>query len=182
MRHLNKVKLTNQKSLDTKYSSRYVQSFAINISAEHIDLHQWILEMAESEYRSYSSAHLAMNSVLKNGELFMTNVENIGTDMIVQHYELKFHSPAHIQMYSAKSEAFIMRWIRVLVGVPWEMQIRPVTNESSELVCLVGADYPNLFLKIAAWVNGLGGVFLSKHLKKEGKAFAMDIEQKFSFK
>jgi hypothetical protein len=39
--------------------------------------------------------------------------------------------------------------------------------------------HPNLFLKVAAWLNGLGGMFLKKHLRKEGKAFARDIKQKF---
>jgi len=34
-------------------------------------------------------------------------------------------------------------------------------------------------LKIAAWISGLGGFFLKKHLKKEGVAFAGDIESKF---
>jgi hypothetical protein len=60
------------------------------------------------------------------------------------------------------------------------MQIRPVSKDTCELVCLVGADYPNALLKAASWLNGLGGLFLKKHLRKEGKAFAKDIEQKFS--
>jgi hypothetical protein len=43
----------------------------------------------------------------------------------------------------------------------------------------VGVDFPNVLLKAAAWLNGLGGLFLRRHLNKEGKAFAKDIEQKF---
>lgn len=174
-----KASLTNQQSPDTKYCVRYVESFAINLSAEQIDLYKWIVEMTESDYKSYSPAHIAMNSYFKDEILFMTNVENICTDTIVQHYELKFHTAEHVQLYSAKSDAYIMRWFRVFVGVPWEMQIRAASNNTCELVCLVGADYPNLFLMVAAWLNGLGGTFLRKHLSKEGKAFAKDIEEKF---
>lgn len=174
-----KARLTNQKSPDTKYGVRYVESMSINLPADQIDLYKWIVEMTESDYRSYSPAHFAMNSYFKNGALFMTNVENIGTDMIVQHYELKYQSAEHIQLYSAKSEAYIMRWVPAIVGVPWEMQIRPLAKNSCELVCLVGVDYPNPFLKVAAWLNGLGGTFLKMHLRKEGKAFAKDIEEKF---
>ncbi len=166
-------------SPDTKYGVRYVESFSISLPAEQIDLYKWIVEMTEPDYKSYSTAHVAMNSYFENGVLFMTNVENIGTDMVVQHYELKNHSAQHVQLYSAKSEAFIMRWFRVIVGVPWEMQIIPKSSDTCELICLVGADYPNLFIKTAAWLNGLGGTFLSKHLSKEGKAFANDIERKF---
>jgi hypothetical protein len=174
-----KASLTNQKSPGTKYDVRYVENFAINLPAEQIDMYKWIVEMTESDYKSYSAAHIAMNSFFKDGILFMTNVENIGTDMVVQHYELKFHTAEHVQLYSAKSDAYIMRWFPVFVGVPWEMQIRPASKNTCELICLVGADYPNLFLKVAAWLNGLGGTFLKKHLKKEGKAFAKDIEEKF---
>lgn len=84
-----KSTLTNLKSLTTKYSARYVESFPIILPAQQIDLYQWIALMVES-------------------------------------------------------------------------------------------DYPNLFIKTAAWLNGLDGLFLKKHLRKEGKAFAKDIEQKFS--
>lgn len=169
----------NQKPTDKKNSVRYIENFSINLPAEQIDLYKWIVEMTESDYTSYSPAHLAMNSYVKDGILFMTNVENIGTDTIVQHYELQNHSPKHVQLYSANSEAYIMRWFRVFVGVPWEMQIMPKSKDTCELICLVGADYPNSFIKTAAWFNGLGGIFLKKHLSREGKAFAKDIERKF---
>jgi len=177
-----KASLTNQKSPDTKYGVRYVESFAINLPAQVIDLYKWISEMTESDYTSYSTAHVAMNSYSKNGVLFMSNVENIGTDQIVQHYELKFGTAEHVQLYSTKSRAYIMRWIPAVVGVPWEMQIRPVSMNTCELVCLIGVDYPNPFLKIAAAINGLDGTFLKKHLRKEGKAFAKNLEQKFGLK
>ena len=135
--------------------------------------------MTNSDYRSYSPAHVAMDSYFDDGLLFMINVENIGTDMIVQHYELRYRSPQHVQLYSARTDAYIMRWIPAKVGVPWEMQIKPTSDKTCELICLVGADYPNPLLQAAAFLNGLGGLFLKKHLNKEGQAFAKDIEQKF---
>lgn len=174
--------IKSQKSPNTKYGVIYIERFAISLPAEQIDLYKWIKEMTESDYKSYSPAHLAMNSYFENGVLLMTNVECIGTDMIVQHYELKNHSAKHVQLYSAKSDAYIVRWFRVVVGVPWEMQIMPTSNDTCELICLIGVDYPNPVLKIAAWLNGLGGMFLKKHLRKEGKAFAKDIERKFKIK
>jgi hypothetical protein len=177
-----KAALNDQKTPDTQYDARYVASFSINLPADQIDLYKWVVEMTASNYTSYSPAHLAMDSHFENGVLFMTNVENIGTDTIVQHYELKYHFSNHVQFYSARSVAYIMRWFPVTVGVPWEMQIRPVTQYTCELICLVGIDYPNALIKGAAWINGLGGTFLRKHLKKEGKAFARHIEEKFSNK
>lgn len=174
-----KAAIKNQKTRDTKYNVRFVESFPIDLPAQQIDLYKWIVEMTEADYRSYSPAHLAMNSHFERGVLFMTNVEDIGLDTIVQHYELEYHSAEHVQFYSAKSDAYIFRWFRFFVGVPWEMQIRPVSANSCELVCLVGTDYPNLFIREAAWFNGLGGSFIRKHLRKEGQAFAKDIETKF---
>lgn len=171
--------LKNQKSPHKKYSIKYVASFPINLPAEQIDLHKWIIEMTESDYRSYSPVHIAMNSYLKDGELFMTNVENVGTDMVVQHYKLEYNSAQHIQLYSPKTEAYVMRWIPAVVGVPWELRINALSKNTCELVCLVGTDYPTLFLKVASWFNGLGGTFLRMHLRKENKAFAKDIEKKF---
>lgn len=175
-----KAILKNQKSPDTKYSVRFAESFKINLRAEQIDLYNWITEMNNLEYISFSPAHQAMGSYFKDGLFFMTNVENIGTDMVVQHYELQYFSPGHIQLYSDASRAYIMRWFPVTVGVPWEMQIRAISSTTCELVCLVGADYPTLALKAAAWLNGLAGLFLSKHLRREGRAFAKNIEEKFS--
>jgi hypothetical protein len=177
-----KAILNDQKTLRTKYDARFIASFPINLAADQIDLYKWAVEMTDSNYTSYSPAHLAMDSHFEDGVLYMTNVENIGTDTIVQHYELKYHAPNHVQFYSPRSVAYIMRWFPVTVGVPWEMQIRPVTPNTSELICLVGADYPNLLVREAAWFNGLGGTFLRKHLRKEGKAFAKHIEEKFSNK
>ena len=109
--------IKSQKSPNTKYGVIYLERFAISIPAEQIDLYKWIIEMTEFDYKAYSPAHLAMNSYFKNGVLFMTNVESIGTDMIVQHYGLKNHSAKHVQLYSAESDAYILRWFRVMVGV-----------------------------------------------------------------
>lgn len=168
-----------QKTPATRYHARYLQSFAINLPAEKIDLYQWITGMTDADYSSYSTAHKAMGSFNKNNVFYMKNVENIGLDMIVQRYELKYHAANHVQLYSSKSTAYIMRWLPVRVSVPWELYVQPVSATSSRLFCLIGVDYPNPILKIAAWLSGLGGLFLKRHLKKEGQSFVRDMEEKF---
>lgn len=174
-----KNKFFQQQTPSAKYSERFTQSFPINIPMEKIDLHKWFIEMNDVDYRSYSPAHKAVGSYFRNGKFFMTNVENIGMDSIVQNYELKKHAVNSVQMYSEKSKVYIWRWFPVTVSVPWEMYIQPVSSTSCRFICMIGVDYPNVFLRIANWVNGLGGLFLRKHLAKEGKAFALDIERKF---
>jgi hypothetical protein len=94
------ARITDQKSVTTKYNARFVERFPIDLPAEEIDLYKWIVGMTETDYKSYSPAHLAMNSFIQDGVFFMTNVENIGTDTVVQHYELKHHDAHHIQLYS----------------------------------------------------------------------------------
>lgn len=172
-------RLFPQKTPGTKYCTRYVQSFLINLPVEHIDLHKWITGMTDADYASYSKAHKAMGSFSKDNTFYMKNVENIGIETIVQNYELKFHAPNHVQLYSPRTVAFIMRWFPATVGVPWELYVQPVSANSSRLICLIGADFPNRLLKIGAWFSSFGGLFLRRHLKKEGEAFARDIEMKF---
>lgn len=177
-----KTILTNSKALVTKHADRYIATFPINLPAGQIDLHKWFTEMTETDYTSYSPAHIAMSSYAKDGIIYSTNVENIGLDQIVQHYAMQYDAKDHILLRSAKSDVYIMRFVPISVGVPWEMQIRPVTKDTSEFVCMFGIDYPNRFIQIVFALYGLGGTFLKKHLKKEGKAFARDIENKFSIK
>ena len=158
---------------------RYTVSFPVNLALEKIDLIKWIKGMTDADYTSYSKAHKAISSLTQDDKFYMTNVENIGTETLIQHYELKSQAPNSIQLYSSKSQAFIMRWFPVTVGVPWELYVQPVSANSSRLICLIGVDYPNPLLKIAAWCIGLGGFFLRSHLHKEAKAFAKDVEEKF---
>jgi hypothetical protein len=171
--------LSQLRSANTKFGIRHIAIFPIKLPANKIDLYKWIIEMQHSDYISYSTSHLAMGSFLKDGIFHAINVENIGNETIVQHYEMKYHTPNHVQLYSHKTSAYVLRWFPATVGVPWEMKIKPVSEGTSELICLIGADFPSRFLKITAWCNGLGGYFLKRHLNEEGKAFAEDIERKF---
>jgi hypothetical protein len=160
-------------------SVRFFESFLINLPIEQIDLYQWFKNMNDVDYRSYSPAHKAIGSYVRDNKFFMTNVENIGMDTIIQNYEVITHAPNRVQLYSAKSKAYIWRWVPVTVGVPWEFYLQPVSPTSCRFICMIGVNYPNKFIQVLAWLNGLGGLFLSKHLKKEGEAFAKDIEIKF---
>jgi hypothetical protein len=162
-----------------KKGVRFIESFAINLPIEKIDLYQWFINMNDLDYRSYSSAHKAIGSYIRDGRFYMTNVENVGTDTIIQNYELKSYSADSVKLYSSRSNAYIMRWVPVFVGVPWELSVKRVSATTSILTCMIGVDYPNPLIRVAAWVNGLGGLFLRQHLRKETKTFALDIQRKF---
>ncbi len=155
-----KTKLANQKSPATKYSAIYVASSPINLPLEKINLYKWVTEMSYEDYVSYSDAHKALGSFFQRQLFYTDNVENIGNETLVQRYEIKNHSIHDVQFYSENSVAYILRWFLVIVVVPWEMQVRSTSDNTSELICLIGADFSNWFLKLVAWLNGLGGFFL----------------------
>jgi hypothetical protein len=158
---------------------RVTRFFEIPLPVEKIDLYRWVTEMTDADYASFAHGHKAMGSYFKDGRFFMTNVEMIGNEMIVQHYALQEHRPDRVKFYSEKTKAYILRWFPAVVGVPWEMSLREKDSDRCDLVCTIGADFPNLVVAIGAFINGFGGLFLRNHLKEEGEAFARDIERKF---
>lgn len=171
--------ITDQRTKETIYGSRYQARFPIHLPIEKIDLYKWVTEMSEADYLSYSTAHKVLGSHFEGETFYMHNVEYIGNESIIQHYKLLYHTKKHVQFYSPHSMAYVLRWFPAEVGVPWEMQVKSTSDNTSELLCLIGADFPNSFLKWGAWLNGVGGFFLKNHLKQEGAAFAKDIETKF---
>ena len=171
--------LVGQKTVDTKYCARFVQSFQINLPIEKIDLHKWVTEMTDADYRSYSKDHKMMSSFFKDGVFYMKNLENIGSDSLIQSYELKYHSPHHVQFYSSDTTAYVMRWFPAKVSVPWEMRLTKTSDNTCELTCLIGVDFPDVLLKIS-WFGSLGDLFLKRHLSEEGENFVKDIERKFA--
>jgi hypothetical protein len=158
---------------------RETRSFEIPLPIEKIDLYQWVTEMTDADYASYARGHKAMGSYFKDGRFFMANVEMIGNEMIVQNYALQEHRPDRVRFYSEKTKAYILRWFPAVVGVHWEMSLRAKDSYRCDLVCMIGADFPNRMVAIGAYINGLGGLLLRRHLEEEGKAFAWDIERKF---
>ena len=74
--------------------------------------------MTDQDYRSYSSAHQVMGSFFSGCIFHMLNVENIGNEMLVQHYELKYQTPDHVQFYSGNTVVYILRWFPTTVSVP----------------------------------------------------------------
>ena len=56
-------KFLERKTPDTQHSARYVKSFPVNLPVEKIDLYQWVRDMTDADYTSYSTAHKAMGSL-----------------------------------------------------------------------------------------------------------------------
>jgi len=123
-------KVMEDVSIKARNVVRFTQTFAVNLPVEKIDLYKWITEITPAGYESYSKSHKAMGSGFKDGLFYMVNVENIGFDTLVQHYELKSHTPSVVKFYRAKTKAYIMRWFPLRIGVPWEMQVSATSAQT----------------------------------------------------
>ena len=158
---------------------RVSKAFPINLSIDQIDMYRWVTKMTTEDYASFTPAHKAMGSFFHASRFFMVNVECIGSDLLVQHYELVDHGKSHVKFYSPRTQGYVFRWFPVTFGVPWEMTLRSVSSRSCELLCTIGADFSSPLLGALARANG-SHFFLRRHLAAEGAAFARDIERKFA--
>ena len=51
-------------------------------------MYRWVTTMTSEDYESFTPAHKAMASFFQGSRFFMVNVECIGSDLLVQRYEL----------------------------------------------------------------------------------------------
>src|SRR5262245_30576411 len=100
---------------------RVTRDFPVNLPIGNVDMYRWVTEMTSEDYESFAPAHKALGSFFRGTDFFMVNVECIGSDLVIQHYQLLEHSKSHVRFYSPRSKAYIYRWFPVTVGVPWEM-------------------------------------------------------------
>ena len=150
---------------------RVSRSFPIDLPIEQIDMYRWATAMTSADYESFTPAHKALGSFRCDSRFFMVNVECIGSDLLVQHYELIEHSRSHVKFYSRRTRGYIYRWLPVTFSVPWEMTLRSTSARSCELTCTIGADFPSAILGALAGLNG-SFFFMRRHLAEEGAAFA----------
>lgn len=61
----------------------------INLPAEKIDLYEWLINITEQDYKSFSKAHIAVGLTKIDNIESMINVESIGGNLLVQHYQIQ---------------------------------------------------------------------------------------------
>ncbi|MGY3052969.1 hypothetical protein ACVWYG_001166 [Pedobacter sp. UYEF25] len=150
----------------------------VNLPLAQIDLRQWLMELTENDYKSFSKAHKAIGITKIDGVESMINIESIGGNLLIQHYKIQETGRQHLSLYSAKSEAYLFHLVKVNVSVRWKMKIQEQTEKSTLFKCEIGVIYPSRLLKIASMLVA-GNYFLQKHIDEEGPLFAKHIETKF---
>ncbi|MFZ1790885.1 MAG: hypothetical protein WAT92_21350 [Saprospiraceae bacterium] len=158
---------------------KFTSSSTINLAASQINLYEWLISMSENDYKNCSKSHKALGLVTIDNVEGMINVENLGGQLLIQHYKMIDKHPQHLVLESLKSDVYLFHLLKVHVQVEWRMSLKPLTNNSCEFTCQVGVKYPNQFLKMAHMIVG-GNYFLAKHTNEEGPLFANYIEKKFT--
>ena len=155
----------------------YTETVPLAVSAEAVNMADWIFGMSDEEYRSVAVGHHAMG-VIGEKRLGLINVEQIGGTLIVQHYYTKEAEADHVSFVSEASEGFLLRAVPFKMKVWWNMSIKAAAAGNSELTCQIGFDAPG-------WVEVAGSLVRSdhqvhQHLIEETAGFARDIERKYS--
>jgi hypothetical protein len=158
---------------------RVSRTFPVNLSIDRIDMYRWVTTMTSEDYESFAPAHKAMGSFFHGARFFMVNVECIGSDLLVQHYELIDYSKSHVKFHSARTKGYVCRWLPVTFSVTWEITLRPTSSRTCELTCTIGADFSSALLSAIARAGG-SQFFTRRHLGVEGVAFARHLEQTFA--
>jgi hypothetical protein len=157
---------------------RFNSSSIINLPISQINLYDWLISMSENDYKSCSKAHKAVGLVTIDNVEGMINVENIGGQLLIQHYKIIEKQPHHLLLSSLKSDVYLFHILKVQVEVEWTMTLKEKDENSCEFTCQVGVQYPNILLKLAHMSAG-GNYFLARHTNEEGPLFAKYIEKKF---
>ena len=155
----------------------YTFSTDIAVPAEAVDLYQWLTQVSDREYQTFSTAHRAMGFFRDGQQEGLINVEDIGGNLLIQHYTIVKKSPNELYMHSERSDIYLSHLIHSHIGVDWKMSVRAASDSTCTFTCEVGTILPNKLFELAATI-GFTGHFLQQHVDEEGRNFAHDIEQK----
>jgi hypothetical protein len=155
---------------------KFVNDTTVPFTADQIDLPQWLFTMTDQEYQAVSPAHRALGTFIADGVRGMVNVEVMGGALVIQHYREVQATKSRVEMYSARSRAYLMHVIPVSMEVRWTMSVTPRTADTSTFLCSVEVVPP-------AWLRSLMGVIgirraVRKHVEQETEAYAADLSRK----
>lgn len=78
-----------------------VSTAEISVSADRIDVSDWLFDLTSGEYQFCSPDHIACGSSLApDGRRMSINVESMGGDVLIQHYIEEVADPHHCRVRS----------------------------------------------------------------------------------
>jgi len=98
-------------------------SAIINAPIELVDIADWVFSLPDAEYQRCSPAHIAAGFTTSDeGRRMSLNVETIGGNLMVQHYEEDIGEKHHVRLLSTSD--VIGPSGRTKSGVVWELSVR----------------------------------------------------------
>ena len=161
-------------------NQKYVKLFQtvcealINAPKEAFNLHDWVFTLSDKDYQTTARGHIgAGSSIHSDGTQTSVNVESVGGNLLVQHYVAEVKEPDYVKMVSL-SDLWLMKLIRVVVKVTWEMRLIFVSDNACKFQNTVLVEHPNFIMKILSAL-ALGGYFVRKHNEEETPLFAENL-------
>lgn len=106
-------------------------SAIINAPIEKINIPEWAFNLSEPDYQSCSPAHVsAAKTVGADGRRMSINVEVLGGNPMVQHYQEELSQPDHLILTSF-SDVFTPAG-RVVIHVHWELSVKKISDTQCE--------------------------------------------------
>jgi hypothetical protein len=108
-------------------------SFTVIINApfKKINIPEWVFNLSEAEYQNCSPAHVAAGKTIgPDGRRMSVNVEVIGGNPMVQHYQEESSEP-HCLVLTSFSDVFTPTG-RVVIHVQWELSVKAISDTQCE--------------------------------------------------
>ena len=106
----------------------------------------------------------------------MVNVEVMGGALVIQHYREVQATKSRVELYSARSRAYLMHVLPVSMEARWTMSVTPRTADTSTFSCTVEV-VPPAALRSLKGVIGIRRA-VRKHVEQETEAYAADLSRK----
>ena len=148
----------------------------IDHPVEGIDLTAWLSNMTDRDYQACSRGHRAAGTFREGSSIGMVNVENVGGNLLVQHYLMVKAQPEQVVMHSTKTRVYILHLVPATIEVIWTVEVEPKTNKSATFRCTVETRMSTLLGALSNFI--LLQLFLQRHTREETVKFAGDIQRK----
>src|SRR5690349_7572983 len=103
----------------------------INAPIEKINRPEWVFNLSEKDYQECSPAHVSAGKTTgPDGRRMSINVEVIGGNPMVQHYQEELSEPHHLVLTSF-SDVFTPTG-RVVIHVHWELSVKAISATQCE--------------------------------------------------
>jgi len=143
---------------------------------EAIDLSAWLTNMSDRDYQACSRGHRAAGTYREGATIGMVNVENVGGNLLVQHYIMAAAAPDKVVMHSRNTRVYIAHLVPATVEVIWTVEVARKTHRNSTFRCTVEVRMSPLLRALSNLI--LLQHFLHRHTREETIKFAEDISRK----